>query len=206
MKRQIPLLLAFLAGLWGFILQLVPALATPLNVTNNIIAVITSFSLALGIASLFRYHATKIRRKSKDMFFSYLTFVAMFFMIIVGIVGYYVGGAWQETFNNMYNYVRIPLDATMFSLLAFYITSAAYRAFRARTWLATLLLTAGFLVMIGRVMNGPWNIFGSITQWLMQYPTTAAMRAINIGVGLGMVATSVKIVLGIEQSYLGGGE
>ncbi len=207
MKRTLPLFLAFFFGVIGIIVQMVPALKGLMDTMLDWMAIIAAFALAVGISSLTRHHMTKIRRKHKDIFFSYVTFVAMFFMTIIGLVGYFrPEGALQGLFENMYNYVRVPLDASMFALLAFYITSAAYRAFRARTWLATVLLLAGVIVMIGRVAFGPFIIFNDITAWIMKVPTTAAMRAVNVGIGLGIVATSIKIVLGIERSYLGGGE
>jgi len=98
----------------------------------------------------------------------------------------------------------VPCSATMFSLLAFFIASAAYRAFRARTIDATLLLIAGALVMIGRVPVGNmlWDKFPVIAEWLMSVPQMAAKRGILIGVSLGMIATSLRIILGIERTYL----
>lgn len=109
-------------------------------------------------------------------------------------------------FKKIFDYILIPLQATMFSLLAFYITSAAYRAFRARNWQASLLLLAGVLVMLGRIPFGDmmWSGMSELTRWIMLIPTTAAMRGIALGVGLGVIATSLKIILGIERGYLGG--
>jgi len=98
-----------------------------------------------------------------------------------------------------------PMESTMFSLLAFFMASAAFRAFRARNLEATLLLVAAVLVMVGRVPLGEaiWGGFTDVQQWLIEYPNTAAQRAIWIGVGLGMSSTALKIILGIERAYLG---
>ena len=105
----------------------------------------------------------------------------------------------------IYEYVYAPMGATMFSLLAFFVASAAYRAFKARTKEATLLLTAAFLVMIGWVSVGEaiWPRFSDIASWIMQVPQTAGQRAIQIGAALGLVSSSLRILLGLEQSYLG---
>jgi len=121
------------------------------------------------------------------------------------------GSIFDWVFQNMF----VPLDATMFSLLAFYIASAAFRAFRARSFEATALLIAGCIVMIGRVplgeqlavtISGQTISFASVAGWILNNPNAAAQRGILLGVLLSMVAISLRIIFGIERTYMGGAD
>jgi hypothetical protein len=117
-------------------------------------------------------------------------------------------GLQATMFRNFFDYVMMPILATMFSLLAFFISSAAYRAFRARNVLATLLLIAALIVMLRFFPYFPFGIgpyWAKTSNWLMNVPNLAAQRAIVIGIGLGIVATAMKVILGIERGYMGRG-
>lgn len=118
-------------------------------------------------------------------------------------------------FSWFFDHCYVPLDATMFSLLAFYIASAAFRAFRARSFEATALLIAGCIVMIGRVPLGEqiaihaqnFNLnMTDIAGWILNNPNAAAQRGILLGVILSQVAISLRIIFGIERTYMGGGD
>lgn len=114
-------------------------------------------------------------------------------------------GLTNDMFVHFFDYILIPLQATMFALLAFFITSASYRAFRARNLLATLLLISALIVML-RFTPGPWGEYlAKTSSWVMNVPNLAAQRAIVIGIGLGIVATALKVILGIERGYMGKG-
>ena len=101
----------------------------------------------------------------------------------------------------------VPLQGTMFAILAFFIASAAYRSFRARSREAAVLLVAAMIVMMGRVPLGEYilPISGDLSGWILNVLNAGVRRAILIGVSLGAVALSLKIIFGVERSYLGGG-
>jgi len=117
----------------------------------------------------------------------------------------------------IYEYMFKPLTATMFALLAFYVASAAFRAFRAKNVEAALLLGTAFVVLLGRTAAGTvltgwlpdwlgWLRVEELTVLIMTIFNTAGTRAIMIGIALGIVATSLKIILGMDRSYLGSAE
>ena len=76
-------------------------------------------------------------------------------MVVIGVPF----GPQNTVFEWLYTNIQVPMDATMFSLLAFFIASAAFRAFRARTFEASLLLITALIVMMGNVPVGDliWN-------------------------------------------------
>jgi hypothetical protein len=61
--------------------------------------------------------------------------------------------------------------------------------------------------MFGRVPIGGfvWKKLPDILEWIFMYPNMAAQRGIMLGVGLGIITTSLKVILGIERGWLGGG-
>lgn len=117
----------------------------------------------------------------------------------------------------LYEYVMQPLMTTTFALLAFYVASAAFRAFRAKNIEAVLLLGTAFIILLGRTFAGylltSWvpeslGVFriDQLTVYIMSILNTAGNRAIMIGIALGIVSTSLKVLLGVDRSYLGRGD
>jgi hypothetical protein len=135
-------------------------------------------------------------------------------MTIVGL-GFSGGRSFQDPgtrFYYLYMNVYYPLSATMFALLAFFVASASYRAFRARNVEATMLLGAAFVLMLGRVPIGEWISawlpegyrLGNAADWIMDFPMTAGQKAIMIGIALGVVSSALRVILGLERAYMGG--
>jgi predicted Na+-dependent transporter len=212
LKRQLPLAITFVMGV-AFALQYYiphPVSEEAITKVSDWMKIISGFALVLGIASVFHVHAVKIRRQAPGWGYSGALFAAI--VTTMG-VGFWSGGeskadGAQTAFGWLYDYTMVPLQGTMFSILAFFIASAAYRAFRARSPEASVLLVSAVVVMMGRVPLGqflaPWT--WHVTQWLLNVLNSAVRRAILIGVSMGSVGLSLKIILGKERSYLGGGK
>ncbi|MCB5259324.1 MAG: hypothetical protein PHY41_02300 [Candidatus Cloacimonetes bacterium] len=209
MKKTIPLLIVILGGLiwvaWAFsphyVLQEVfyNQFYLPWAYASS------SFAMLLGVLSLTMMHSAKIKRRAPKWQYSYFFFASFIITCLAGFIGGIQKGS---LFMWMFENVQMPMSATMFSLLAFYMATAAYKAFRARSPEATVLLLAAIVVMLAQVPLGVQisKHLPTISQWILDVPNLASKRGIMLGVGLGSVATSLKILLGIERSYLGGGD
>jgi hypothetical protein len=208
-KRTIPLIIVFVLGIMMFFQYYIPHSASQevLNRTPIWVSIISAFALAIGLASLVHMHIGKIRKLVPGWGYSAVLLVSMLVMVVVGFIS---KGSDKETeiYGWMYHRMLVPLQGTMFSILAFFVASAAYKAFRARTVEATLLLVAATIVMIGRVPIGEriTEQLPLAADWILNWPAMAARRAIFFGIALAMIATSMRIIFGIERSYLGGGE
>jgi hypothetical protein len=216
MKRQVPLALCFVFGIAMIFTQFSPHSYSQ-ELYKEVInwgLIISPFALVLAVVTLIQTHVARIHRRIEHWQYSFVVFAGIITMVLIGIPF----GPQNPVFEWLYNNVQVPMDATMFSLLAFFIASAAYRAFRARTFEATLLLITALIVMMGNVPIGDliWNTVMSwipledgatkTRQWILDIPNLAARRGIILGVSLGVISQSIRIILGIERSYLGGGD
>jgi hypothetical protein len=104
------------------------------------------------------------------------------------------------------------LDATMFSIIAFYIVSAAYRAFRIRSTEATILLVSAGIIMLGQVAIGQAitnaipnegltaNLrVENMANWILKKVNSPAIMAIDFGLGVGGLATALRLWLSLER-------
>lgn len=221
MRREVPLLITTIVGAVLILSVFVPyteELGETFTLFFDIIAV---FAFFLGGGNLLRVHITKIQRKRRDWPFSIVTIAGFLVMLAFGLFKINNPGgiaanvtAEGSSFAMMYESVFVPLGSTMYALLAFFVASASYRAFRAKNREATILLVAAFIILLGSTPFGtvltawlPEELsilhIPNLAVWVMSSPNLAGQRAIIIGIGLGVVSMSLRLILGLERTYLG---
>lgn len=222
MKRQIPLFITFITGL----LMVAQYYLVPLNFLGeemaNWFGAISAFAYVLAAVSLYVVNGKRIRDRAEGWPYNIVLLLSLTATLYLGLFNELLGFGYPgyrptdegTAFAWMFKYIFTPLSSTMFSLLAFYIASACYRAFKARSIEATLLLGTAFLVMLIRVPLGEylWNyinvfnfdIVKFVDKIIMGGFSNAGQRAIQVAAAIGLISVSLKIILGIERSYMGG--
>ena len=182
----------------------------------------------LGIYSLLRIHGTRVARQQRDWGFSVVLLVSMVLMFVYGMLDWlaHTGpgavrledtanwGFVQYARDFLFEGLLQQMDAAMFSIIAFYILSAAYRAFRIRSIEATILLGTALLVVLslmGLVRGyvdgllpeaGPLSNLrlGTIASFISDTFQTPALRGVSFGVGIGTLAMGLRIWLSLERT------
>ena len=210
MRRTVPLVLTFVIGMYPIFAFFVPhrVVSTLNEDLDSWLVIVAAFALPLGAVNVIMTNISKVKRQQKGWPYSIVILASLAVMAFYGILG---GGdqGFHPKFQYMFVNMVSPLQATMFSLLSFYVASAAYRAFRARNFDATILLISAIVVMMGRIPFGDMITGGRMTpisEWLMTIPNAAAQRGIIIGAALGAASMSIRVILGIERTYLGTGQ
>lgn len=236
MRTTIPVVIAFISGMImvvGFFFN--PERSFLGRVEEEVlqwVTIVGGFTLLLGVVSIVRVNSKVVKQKKAGWIFNLATLISVFAMALpsmlpvtktsnLGSIIYSIfPESWGRLFGTgtgsiydwLFNYLDAPMMATMFAMLAFYIASAAYRAFRARNAEATLLLVTAVLVMLWRIPMGEAflrlfsdNIPGYINSYIMNGVNVAVQRGIIIGAALGAASMSLRIMLGIERTYMGKG-
>jgi hypothetical protein len=218
MRTTLPVIVAFLAGLIlvvSFFFRedtFVGGLSNELTVWLTIVG---GFTLLLGVVSITRVNMAAIQRRKDGWGYKVLTLISIFAMAIPSLLPTSWSPLFGRNVGSIYDWLFVNLDspmmATMFATLAFYIASA-YRAFRARSAESTILLLTAIVVMLWRVPMGeaflnlfPGNIPEFLNTYVMGGANMAVQRGIIIGAALGAASMSLRIILGIERTYMGRG-
>lgn len=174
---------------------------------------VVAFALLLGVVNLLRVHLLRVQNRDSNRLYSVVLILALTLTLIFGRNG--PGSAGGQA---IFDYILRPLEATLFALMAFFILSAAYRAFRVQNFESFLFVAFAIIVLLGQVPVGYQlgQAFADIEgltflqflsdlplvkDWVLQVPAMAGMRGILLGVALGTIATGLRIVMGIDRPY-----
>lgn len=209
-------------------------LAEMVNLVAEFSTILTGFLLGLGIFSLVRIHSTRLMKKQANWFYSMVLLVCLFGIMIIGLVSWANGldpkaavaladranwSFWEWSKDVLFDGLLQEMDAAFFSIIAFYILSAAYRAFRIRSIEATILLAAALIVMLalmgaveyqwGAVVDNatdknPDSFLNNfklleIRNWLGDNVQNASIRAVKFGIGIGALAMGLRLWLSLER-------
>lgn len=214
-RRAIIVTITFLAGLFFATEFFLPVneeqknfLTDAIQPAQQAVQVITALALALGTYGLVRLHLRNVVQQRAQWGYSLVLLISFVVMATFSIANTLSEQELVEKtplleqgFKLLFDYTLVQLDAAMFSLIAFYIFSAAYRAFRIRSVEAGILMFTAVVVMIGVVPLGA-NIsplLPGVANWILTSLNAPVQRAIEFGVGIGGLAMAIRLWLSLER-------
>jgi hypothetical protein len=189
------------------------------NWAGRAMQIVGAMGVFIALINLMIFHGKKLARREKGGYNSLIFIGGLLYMAVFAAFTQV-----EEPLNFFkvgvdfgYNSIMVPMGAAVFSMITFYLISAAYRSFRIRSLEAALLMIAAVIVMMGQMPVGEWatmylpeRLAFLKLPWLSQKILTvinaAAYRGVWIGMLVGMFAISLRIWLGIDNSVYAGVE
>jgi hypothetical protein len=203
-KRYLPIAVAIAFGLLlllGLLLP-VPALASLLL---NWAGFLAAVALILGILNLFAVHLGRLM-SGRNLYSGVLilSMVAVFGAAISDTLDLTEGAV-----TTAFNWVQAPLEAALASLMAFFLLLAGFRLLQRRrnVWSLLFLLTAIIMLLSDALVTSSLlpteaiTLLEDLRNTISDIFVTAGMRGILIGVALGTVTLSLRLLVGIERPY-----
>lgn len=155
----------------------------------------------VGVVGLYGRELRNLSKKAEDWPFSVWMLIVTTLFIVVGVTF----GYQDERYQWIYNSVLLPLSATMYGSISFYIAAASYRVLRFKSKEATVLLIPAAILLFANtpLITSLWEGFSTAGSWIMKHITQSSYRGIMIGTALGTLATGLRILAGRETGWLG---
>ena len=162
------------------------------------VTLLVAFALLLGVINVVKVHLGHIQTRRPNALYSLVLLVALAATLVFGLRGPTSYGA-----QIIFNYFLQPLEATLFALLAIFMATAAFRAFRVRDLETFFFVLFAIIVLLGQVPIGLylWSELPVIKDWILEVPTLAGVRGILLGVALGTIAAGLRVLLGADRPY-----
>ena len=192
---------AGLVVLLGYFIKL-PILISVRGVFLQWAFILTGIALLVGIVNLGRVHWHKVRSAQVDSVYSIILLVAMILTLIVA--GY--SGPTASPSLWIFRYIQLPIESSLMALLAIVLAYTAARLFYRRLNVFTLIFIVTALLVILGSISFPiidLEVLRSLRTWISQVVATGGARGILLGIGLGVVATGLRVLMGADRPYGG---
>jgi hypothetical protein len=172
----------------------------------EVLQIVGALAVGMGLVSIGMVHGKRLVFLKKNWQYSLALFVGLVVALVAGLTEHYTGseagGFWHTLYTRVvYDALITNLGSSMFSLLALFMVSASYRAFRVRSPEAGLMMASALVVMLAQMPPVQVAVPGIVytKQWILDTINTGAQRAILIGSGLAGLVVALRMWLGVER-------
>lgn len=167
-------------------------------------AILAAGALLLGLINLiWSVHLKKVVDQDKGWLYSSIVVVFFLVTFILGMVF----GPQYRIVNLLFEYVQIPVEASLVALLSVALVLSGINMVLNRRRSGYLFVGSAALVLLGStawVVSSDSQlavVLGYLRVWLTQIWAAAGARGILIGVALGAVATGLRVLLAADRPY-----
>lgn len=202
MRREVPAVLTTVVAILVFLSAMLFRLDQMkiLSQTDSLRQLMGNMALFLGGINLCRLHINNVKKKREHWPFSMWLLIVFVFFTVLGLAK----GSKDPLYKGLYDALIVPVNASMHSVSAFFLCSAAFKAFRVKNLDSIVLLVSAVWVMLASVPIGELispNI-GIVRDWLLAVPGSAVARAMSNGMFFAGFATTLRIFLGLERRHI----
>ncbi|MBX3084802.1 MAG: hypothetical protein KF716_24420 [Anaerolineae bacterium] len=205
----IPLALVTLLGLEPFPLLPEPfssAAGTISRLLLDIVAITAAFSVFAGVVNLLRVHVSNVRRGGTGLY-SLLTILTFLLIIVLHVVERFsvitVEGSTNPILTlTAMDSIQVATESALAGMVFFFLVYAAFRLMRRRVTLwSTLFVTTAIVVLIGYSPLPGLEFLSGFREWLLRVPVAAGTRGLLIGIALGTIAVSIRVLTGQDRTF-----
>lgn len=195
----------FIAIVFGLLTLMSLILPVPLELGTVLLgwaAFLAAIALLLGVVNLLIVHLNRTIYGR-----NFYSFVLVGSMIAVFTLAYFVP---EQLTTVAFHWIQAPMEAALASLLAIFLPLAGFRMLKNNPggWSLLFLLTA-ILILLGNTLPNLSPLLPASLTTLSQQVNeaihtlivTSGMRGILIGVALGTITFSIRLLIGAERPY-----
>lgn len=201
--RILALILAVVSGLIVLVGYFVPAVAPVQQMVLNWAIILAGTAALVGVLNLILVHGNKIVRREKGSAYSGILLVCLFATFVIGLVL----GPNHVGMRMLVDGIIVPVEATLLAVLAVTLVYASIRLLRRRTNAMSIVFLATALLMLAASATLPFGEIGFLNNyirpWFQHVLALGGARGILLGVALGTLLTSLRVLFGAERPYGG---